>query len=68
MTQVEQIKQAATAKEWLTFVRPANRNDSPSTGFVYMHHWGTGHQELVFSSHKNAMEFASDRQAVYRPA
>lgn len=44
-------------KHTLTFNRIASRRDSPTDGFVYVHDFGTGFQELVFSTHEQAADY-----------
>lgn len=44
----------------LTYVKRATKNaNGLQDGYVYMHHFGTGWQELVFSTHENANKFAA---------
>ena len=44
----------------LDYIRADNNRPKPwpRTGFVYLHHFGTGHQELVFTTHQDAAKFA----------
>jgi hypothetical protein len=44
----------------LRFTRRARKGvDHVSNGFLYVHFFGTGYQELVFDSHEAAARFAS---------
>jgi len=40
--------------ETLNFVRVATEAKDSVGGFLYIHYWATGWQELVFSSKENA--------------
>ena len=42
----------------LNFIRNAGQRDIPNAGVIYLHHFGTGHQELVFASHERAAAWA----------
>jgi hypothetical protein len=43
----------------LTFKGKATKNvQHVSSGVIYLHHFGTGWQELVFNSHDDAQRFA----------
>ena len=41
----------------LTYVRVAHASKEVHPGVVYLHHFGTGWQELVFGSHAKADKF-----------
>lgn len=43
--------------ESLHYIRECNQRDFPSKGFIYLHHFGTGHQMLTFDTHEEAKEF-----------
>ena len=43
--------------ETLNFLRKTNRNDTGHPGLIYVHHWGTGYQQLVFASKEAANIF-----------
>lgn len=50
----------------VSFIRAAHPSrDIPGTGYVYLHHFGTGHQELVFPTHEAAQTFAEREGARY---
>ena len=38
----------------LNFVRVARESKDGSNGFIYIHSWATGWQELIFSSKEDA--------------
>lgn len=40
-------------------------NNRLQKGVVYFHFFGTGHQELVFSSHEKAKQFAVNEKIEY---
>jgi hypothetical protein len=43
----------------LIYVKRARKGiDHVEAGFIYRHHFGTGWQQLVFSSHEAAARFA----------
>lgn len=41
-------------KETLTFKRVATKAKDGANGFLYIHSWGTGYQELIFESKGSA--------------
>ena len=47
----------ATATETLGFVRRATAKRDGGDGFLFIHHWPTGWQELVFPSRADAARF-----------
>lgn len=44
-------------KHTLNYVRKATQKKDGCDGFLYIHHWPTGWQELIFASHKLANKF-----------
>jgi len=40
--------------ETLSFIRESIDSKDSVNGFLYIHHWGTGWQELVFNSKDDA--------------
>lgn len=42
----------------LNYRSPARKSLHGKDGFIYLHSWGTGYQELVFTSHADAERFA----------
>jgi hypothetical protein len=47
----------------LTYVRGSRNPAQP--GFEYFHHFGTGHQELIFTTHEKAAAFADRNGCQY---
>ena len=43
----------------LNYVRIARKQTDGADGFLYIHHFGTGWQFLIFASHEKAAEFAN---------
>jgi len=41
----------------LKYVRVAKAAKDGYDGFLYMHHWATGWQELIFATHELANKF-----------
>ena len=53
----------------LTYRRRARKGvDHTSDGVLYVHHFGTGFQELVFADHAAAARFAAANGCELRPA
>ena len=51
-----------TAPERLVYKAIAHKNINHTTdGVIYVHHFGTGYQELVFADHAAATRFAQSR-------
>jgi hypothetical protein len=51
-------------QETLQFVRKSN-GQTAQPGFIYINHWKTGHQELVFKTHEAAKRWANSTKANY---
>jgi hypothetical protein len=51
------MKQTTDKKQSLTFIKNGKMNDGKTPGVIYVHHFGTGYQELVFPSHEMANKF-----------
>jgi hypothetical protein len=45
----------------VTYRRPARKVNDGYDGFLYLEHFGTGYQELVFSSHEAAQKYAASQ-------
>lgn len=43
-------------KETLIYQRVAMKAKDGANGFIYLHTWGTGYQQLIFPSHEAANE------------
>ena len=53
-------------KEVLTYRKIARKSTEGVRGVVYLHHFITGFQELVFSSHQKAQQWAHESGIVYQ--
>jgi hypothetical protein len=51
--------------ETINYLRAATVKVDGADGFLYIHHWATGWQELVFQSHEAAAQYIAAR--VVRP-
>jgi hypothetical protein len=51
---MDNTTQTKVKPETLTYVRVARKAKDGQDGFIYLHHWGTGWQELIYSSHEAA--------------
>lgn len=51
----------------LRYIRVARKAKDGYNGFLYIHHWATGAQELVFPTHDDAREFVRREIAENRP-
>lgn len=49
----------------LTYRRIAITNKDGWNGYLYLHHFGTGWQELVFKTHDDAVKFAAVNKVKY---
>ena len=47
----------------LNYLKKSTNSKQP--GFIYLHHFGTGNQELVFNTHKQAKQFADVENCTY---
>ena len=47
--------------ETLNFVRVATEKKDNAKGFIYMHNWATGWQELVFNSKESAEAWLNNK-------
>ena len=47
----------------LTYHRVSKNKDQP--GFEYIHHFGTGYQELIFTTHTAARKFSLSENCAY---
>ena len=52
----------APRAEPLNYLRAATVKLDGADGFLYIHHWATGWQELVFQSHEAAAQYIAARQ------
>ena len=59
-THTENANMTARA-ETLNYLRAATVKLDGADGFLYIHHWATGWQELVFQSHAAAARFLAAR-------
>ena len=44
-------------KKSFTYVRVAHKEKDNADGFIYLHHFGTGWEELIFPTHEAAATF-----------
>ena len=47
--------------ETLNFVRVATKAKDDANGFIYIHQWETGFQELIFTSKESAEEWIKNQ-------
>lgn len=52
--------------QFLTYIRLAKKTKDGSAGFLYMHIWKSGWEELVFKSHEQAREWAKKINIPYQ--
>lgn len=51
----------------LTYLRPARKQiNHVNDGVLYLHHFGTGFQELVFNNHAAARQFADANACAFK--
>ena len=54
-------------KHTLIYRRKVRKNvDHINDGLLYLHHFGTGWQELVFGTHEAARRFADNNDCEYK--
>lgn len=44
-------------KSTLTYIKPATKANDGINGFIYLHNFGTGYQQLIFTTHEEATLF-----------
>ena len=44
-------------EQTIGFLREATEEKDNATGLLYVHHWGTGFQQLIFQSDEEALAF-----------
>jgi len=51
------MNQQHTSTETLSYWRVARKQKDGENGFLYIHKWATGHQQLIFPTHEAAERF-----------
>jgi hypothetical protein len=62
-THTENDMSTTPRAETINYLRAATVKVDGADGFLYIHHWATGWQELVFQSHEAAAQYIAVRNA-----
>lgn len=58
LNHIDMKKASRSSTETLNYIRVATEKIDGSAGVLYLHSWGTGHQEYIFSNHAEAQLYA----------